>query len=46
MLIINCYELLEEVYFSDNLEVLIEIKEVDDTFENSRNISPGRDVDL
>lgn len=59
-------ELLEEIDFPDNQEILIEIKEVDDfwsalqnfrqrvdlesidddTFENLRDKSPGREVDL
>ncbi|MFM6456439.1 MAG: hypothetical protein ACKPH7_32035 [Planktothrix sp.] len=59
-------ELLEEVDFPDNQEVLVEIREVkdfwsalqdfrervdldsidDDTFENLRDKSPGREVDL
>lgn len=61
-------ELLEEVDFPDNQEILIEIKEVDDfwsayqkfrakieqegitfdddTFDNLRDKSPGREVDL
>lgn len=59
-------ELLEEVDFPDNQEVLVEIREVkdfwsalqdfrervdldsldDDTFENLRDKSPGREVNL
>ena len=59
-------ELLEEVDFPDNQEILIEIREVnnfwsalqdfrqrvdlesidDNTFENLRDKSPGREVDL
>ncbi|OKH30982.1 hypothetical protein NIES2119_29750 [[Phormidium ambiguum] IAM M-71] len=59
-------ELLEEVDFPDNQEVLVEIREVkdfwsalqdfrqrvdlesidDDTFDNLRDKSPGREVDL
>ena len=59
-------ELLEEVDFPDNQEVLVEIREIndfwsalqdfrervdlegidDDTFENLRDKSPGREVDL
>ncbi|MFM6304189.1 hypothetical protein [Planktothrix sp.] len=59
-------ELLEDVDFPDNQEVLVEIREVkdfwsalqdfrervdldsidDDTFENLRDKSPGREVDL
>ncbi|MEQ9549972.1 MAG: hypothetical protein RIM23_10180 [Coleofasciculus sp. G3-WIS-01] len=59
-------ELLEDVDFPDNQEVLVEIKEVkgfwsalqdfrqrvdlesidDDTFENLRDKSPGREVNL
>jgi len=59
-------ELLEDVDFPDNQEVLLEIREVkdfwsalqdfrervdldsidDDTFENLRDKSPGREVDL
>lgn len=59
-------ELLEEVDFPDNQEILVEIREVnnfwsalqdfrqrvdlesidDNTFENLRDKSPGREVDL
>jgi uncharacterized protein len=59
-------ELLEEVDFPDNQEILVEIREVndfwsalqdfrqrvdletidDDTFDNLRDKSPGREVDL
>jgi len=59
-------ELLEDVHFPDNQEVLVEIKEIndfwsalqdfrervdlenidDDTFENVRDRSPGREVNL
>ncbi|MFB2833648.1 hypothetical protein [Floridanema evergladense] len=62
----NIIELLEEVDFPDNQEVLVEIRGVndfwsalqdfrervdlegidDDTFENLRDKSPGREVDL
>lgn len=59
-------ELLEEIDFPDNQEILVEIRQVndfwsalqdfrqrvnlkiidDDTFENLRDNSPGREVDL
>lgn len=59
-------ELLEEVDFPDNQEILVEIREIndfwsalqdfrqrvdlesidDDTFDNLRDKSPGREVDL